>query len=70
LVVQKDYQYLIRNNKKFWGNPNGNLSGWEWKKPAWKKPLVLTGKNRAEKPRHFKGKTGFSWVFHFLGRFY
>jgi hypothetical protein len=39
------------------------LSGWEWKKPVWKKPLVLTGKNRAEKPRNFKGKTGFSWVF-------
>jgi hypothetical protein len=45
-------------------------AGWEWKKPAWKKPLVLTGKNRAEKPRHFKGKTGFWWIFQFLGRFY
>jgi hypothetical protein len=37
-----------------------------WKKPVWKKPLVLTGKNQTEKPRHFKGKTGFSWVFQFL----
>jgi hypothetical protein len=41
-----------------------------WKKPAWKKPLVLTGKNQTEKPRHFKGKTGFSWVFGGFFNFY
>jgi hypothetical protein len=41
-----------------------------WKKPVWKKPLVLTGKNQTEKPRHFKGKTGFSWVFGGFFNFY
>jgi hypothetical protein len=46
------------------------LSRVGWKKPVWKKPLVLTGKNQTEKPRHFKGKTGFSWVFGGFFNFY
>jgi hypothetical protein len=37
---------------------------------GWKKPLVLTGKNQTEKPRVFKGKTGFSWGFGGFFNFY